>query len=313
MSSFAVYAGMDIARDQLDLCVPTPTARLQKSFPHDRRGHAALVRWLAGFPDVHVVCEATGGFERAAVDALQTADLPVSVINPRQVRDFARAQGLLAKTDRLDAGVLADYGAAMHPETTPVRSNAHRQLEAWIDRRRQISDLLQMERCRLRQADAPDLRRVIRSLIRSLEAQLDHIEARLRKLVEELPELDRIVQRLCQIKGIAFLSALSLLISLPELGRINRREIAALVGVAPLNCDSGRFHGRRRVWGGRAHVRRLLYMVALVAARYNPTFREFYRRLRAAGKPGKLALVALMRKIIVHLNTLMKTENLTIA
>jgi transposase len=310
MSSSVVYAGMDISRDQLDLNVPFQGRRHQKSFAHDRRGHAALVRWLAQFTSIHVVCEATGGFERSVMDALHAAQIPVSLTNPRQVRDFARAQGRLAKTDRLDAAVLADYGAAVRPDPTPARSLAHRELEAWIDRRRQISDLLQMERCRLRQADAPPLRRTIRSLIRSLETQLRNIEACLRKLVEELPELNRIVQRLCQVKGIAFISALGLIASLPELGRLNRREVAALSGLAPLNRDSGCFRGRRATWGGRADVRRILYMVALVAARRNPMFMAFYQRLRAAGKPGKLALVALMRKMVVYLNAILKSEQL---
>ena len=310
MSSAIVYTGMDISRDRLDLNVPTQNHRLQKAFPNDRQGHAALVRWLPRFGTVQIICEATGGYERSVVQALHAAAIPVSVVNPRQVRDFARAQGRLAKTDRLDARVLADYGAAVQPKLTPMRTEAHHQLEAWMNRRHQLSDMLLMERCRLRQAEQPVLRRAIRSTIRSLENQLHQIETTLKKLLNELPDLKRVVQRLCQVKGIALVSALGLLASLPELGQLNRREAAALAGVAPLNRDSGFFRGRRTVWGGRPHVRRVLYMVALVAARYNPPFVAFYQRLRQAGKPGKLALVAVMRKMIVYLNAILKTEQL---
>jgi transposase len=310
MSSSIVYAGMDIARDQLDLHMPGPSGRYSKSFANDHRGHAALVRWSAGLPGLHIICEATGGYERAVVDALQLAQVPVSVINPRQVRDFARSQGRLAKTDRLDAQVLADYGRAVRPEATAPRSKTERELEAWIDRRRQLSEMLQMERCRLRQTTHAAVRRSIRATIRSFEKQVQSIEETLRVLVAQIPKLNHIVGRLCQVKGIAFISALSLLAGLPELGRLNRRQAAALAGVAPLNRDSGRFRGRRAVWGGRSHVRRVLYMVALVAARRNPTFTTFYQRLRAAGKPGKLALVAVMRKMVVYLNAILKTEQL---
>ncbi len=310
MPSSTVYVGMDISSDRLDLNVPDQGRCLQKPFANDRRGHAALVRWLTGFHGVLVVCEATGGYERAVVQALQAASIAVCVVNPRQVRDFARAQGRLAKTDRLDARVLADYGTAIHPLPTPARSEAHRQLEAWMDRRRQLSDMLQMERCRLRQADHPALRRAIRGSIRSLESELRRLEATLRKLLTELPDLNRVVQRLCQVKSIGLISALGLLASLPELGHLNRRQAAALAGLAPLNRDSGTFRGRRVIWGGRSHVRRVLYMVALVAARRNSRFATFYQRLRAAGKPGKVALVALMRKMIVYLNAILKSEQL---
>lgn len=313
MSSSLVYAGMDISRDRLDLNVPTSGRCLQKSFANNLRGHASLVRWLTKLGNFHVVCEATGGFERAVAQAFHAASIPVSVVNPRQVRHFARAQGRLAKTDRLDARVLTDYGAAVKPPATPERPEVHRQIVAWIDRRCQLVDLIQMERCRLRQAEHSDIQRAIRSVIRSLETQRKQIESTLKKLMLDAPDFAAAVQRLCQVKGVGFISAVGLLAALPELGRINRREVAALAGVAPLNQDSGAFRGRRAIWGGRPQVRRMLYMVALVAAHHNPSFSVFYSRLRKANKPAKVALVAVMRKMIVYLNAILKSEKLALS
>ena len=307
MSVQTVHIGMDISKDTLDL--HDPNRNQTKQFAHDRRGHASLVRWLSG-QTVHVVCEATGKYERSVVDALQAAAIPVSVINPRQVRDFAKSQGRLAKTDRLDAKVLSDYGAAIKPSPTPPRSKEHRQLEEWIARRVQIVDMLQMERCRLRQTTDGALRKTIRSLIRSMEIQVRHAEEALAKLVDLVPILATAVQKLCEVKGVGVISALSILASMPELGQLNRRQVAALAGVAPFNCDSGAFRGRRSIWGGRDGAKRALYMVALVAARRNPALSEFYKRLRNAGKPGKVALVAVMRKVIIQLNGIMKIHQL---
>lgn len=309
MNDSPVYAGMDIASDRLDLCFPArKQGPEQRSFTNDRRGHTSLTRWLAKGPRVHVVCEASGGYERAVVDALQAADIPVSVVNPRQIRDFARAQGRLAKTDSLDAKVMADYGVAMKPKTTPVRSRSHREIEALLDRRRQLVDMLQMERCRLRQANQATVRKAIRGMIKALETQRDKIEVLLKQVLEQLPELGRSVELMCQVKGVGVLSALSLMTYLPELGQINRRQVAALAGVAPFNRDSGKFRGRRSISGGRVKVRGVLYMVALVAMRHNPRFRDFYQRLRAAGKSGKVALTAVMRKMVIYLNAILKSE-----
>jgi transposase len=308
MTAALVYIGMDISSTQLD--IHSPAIKQQKSFANDRRGHASLVRWLSSNGPVQIICEATGGYERSVVDVLQSSAIPVSVVNPRQVRDFARAQGRLAKTDRLDAKVLSDYGLAVKPMVTPPRSKAHRQVEAWVQRRRQLVDMLQMERCRLKQAPDAPLRNHIRSSIRTHETQIARAEKILAELINQVPELAAAVQRLCQVKGVAMISALSLLAAMPELGRLNRNQAAALAGVAPFNRDSGTLRGRRTIWGGRATAKTTLYMVALVAARYNPMFRVFYKRLRSKGKPGKVALVAVMRKMIVYLNAILKTDNL---
>jgi transposase len=260
-----------------------------------------------------VICEATGGYERAVVDVLQAEGISVSVINPRQIRDHARSKGLLAKTDRLDAQVLADYGSTIQPAPSSPRPQAVRQLEAVIHRRRQIGEMIQMEKCRLQQTQDPLIRKTIQSLIRSMELQQRKLEASLGDVLSEYPQLDRIVKRLCQVKGIGLISAMTILASMPELGRLNRREAAALAGVAPFNQDSGKRRGRRVVWGGRAHLRKALYMVALVASRYNPRFSTFYEHLRNNGKPGKVALTALMRKVIVYLNAIIKEEGLALS
>lgn len=305
MTTQTVYIGLDIAKDSLDIHDPQhkPT-----SFTNDPRGHAKLVRHCSG-RTVHIICESTGPYHRKVVEALQEARIPVSVMNPRHVRDFARAKGQLAKTDKIDARILADFGMAMRPEPTASRSASHREIEAWIHHRRQVVDFIQAEKCRLQQATHNAIRRAILRHIKALNAELAKIEETLNELIQACPDIHQAVTRLCQVKGIAMVSAISILAAMPELGRLNRREAAALAGVAPYNRDSGHFRGKRCVWGGREHLKRVLYMVALVAARYHPRLSVFYKRLRQAGKPGKVALVAVMRKMIIMLNAIMKSPN----
>ena len=310
MNQCTVYVGIDISRDRLDLYVPSSPNGQTRCFANQPQGYAALIRWLRQWPQAQIVCEATGGFERGVIDALHAAERLVSVVNPRQVRDFARAQGRLAKTDRLDAEVLSAYGLAMKPRLSSPRTPVHREIEALLDRRRQLVELIRTERCRLHQAHQPAVRKDIRSLLRVFEARKKKLEASLQTLVAADAQLQQTVHRLCEIKGIGWLSAISLLSYMPELGHVNRREIAALAGLAPFNRDSGTFRGRRCISGGRAQVRQVLYMVALVAVRHHPGFRSFYTRLREAGKPGKLALTATMRKILIHLNALLKSPHL---
>ncbi len=305
MNETCVYMGVDISKDSLDLW---GSSGRPGKYVNNKTGCRTLVCRLKKIERVHVTCEATGGYERMLVDALQAAGIDVSLVNPRQVRDFARAQGRLAKTDRLDAQVLAEYGEAMRPKVTPPRSKAHRQIEEVVQRRRQLVDMLQMERCRLRQTADPAMRKSIKGLVRILETQIKNAERRMRQLMEDVPALKQAVTRLCEIKGIGMISALSLLAFMPELGSLNRAQAAALAGVAPFNRDSGTFRGRRIIWGGRAAVRATLYMVALVASRRNPLFSEFYQQLRKRGKQAKVALVAVMRKMIIYINSIMKEE-----
>lgn len=307
MNTQTVYIGVDVSKDTLDL--HDPQQKATQTYANDRRGHTNLVRWCSG-RSIHVVCEATGPYHRAVVDALQAAGIPVSVVNPRQVRDFAKSRNILAKTDRIDAHVLSLFGEANQPATTQPRSAEQRLLEEWITRRRQLIDMIQAEQCRLKQAAEKAIKKAINSTLRSLKNQMEQVEKMINKLVDEIPDLAEAVKKLCEIKGVGRISAISLLADLPELGHLNRRQVAALAGVAPYNRDSGTLRGKRSVWGGRQNPKRVLYMVALVAARHNPTLSVFYKRLRAQGKSGKVALVAVMRKMIIYINSIMKSLKL---
>jgi transposase len=302
MSESLVYVGMDVAKATLDLhalSTPRPQAR---QFASDCAGHRALLRWLARLGWVQVVCEASGGYERAAVAALQAAWRIVSVVNPRQVRDFARAQGRLAKTDRIDAIVLADYGRCLQSSATAAPSVGQQQLAELIARRHQLQRLRAAESHRLEHLRHPALRRQLQRHLVALNRQLEQLDAWLSELVRTEPTLAQKVARLCLVSGVGRTTALVLLATLPELSTLNRREAAALAGVAPFNRDSGPRCGVRGIGGGRAVARQALYMAALLAAFRHPRLCPFYYRPVAAGKPPKVALVAVMRKLIILLN-----------
>jgi transposase len=304
-----VYVGMDIAKATLDLhALSTPPQTRQ--FANSPAGHRRLVRWLRGLGAVHVVCEASGGYERPVVLALQQAPLAVSVVNPRQVRDFARAQGRLAKTDQLDAHVLAEFGQRLEPAATPALSVAQRQLAELVARRQQVQQLRSAEHNRLEHTTHPAVRRQLRCHLRALERQREQLDAWISELVQAEPSLAYKVARLCAVVGVGRITAVVLLATMPELGALNRGQAAALVGVAPFNRDSGPRRGHRLIGGGRAVARQALYMAALVAAFTNPRFQVFYQRLIAAGKAPKVALVAVMRKLIILLNQLLKNPQL---
>jgi transposase len=299
------FLGIDIAQATLDLhaiggVVPTPVA-------NDAAGHAQLVAVLTPLAPSLIVCEATGGHERALVTALATAGLPIVVVNPRQVRDFARATGQLAKTDRLDAAILARFAQQVQPAVRPLPSEAQQQLQALVLRRRQLIEMLGQETNRLRLA-RPEVRRRLQAHVRWLAREVDQADGALQAALEASPVWQVQEDLLRSVPGIGPVVARTLLALLPELGQLDGRQIAALVGVAPLNRDSGQHRGRRQVWGGRAPVRAALYMAALVASRRNPVLRAFYQRLRTAGKPPKVALVACMRKLLVIANALLKSQ-----
>jgi len=310
MSEPLVYVGMDVAKATLDLHVPIGSRPRCRQFANTATGCRALVAWLQGLGSVQVVCEATGGYERAVVAALQSAGVAVSVVNARQVRDFARATGRLAKTDRIDAAVLAEYGAGVHPSVTPTPSVGQRQLAELVSRRQQVQQLRAAEHNRLEHLQHPALRRQLQRHLAVLDRQLEQLELWLRELVQAEPMLAQKVARLCLVVGVGSTTATVLLALVPELGTLNRRQAAALVGVAPFNRDSGPRRGRRVIAGGRAAARRALYMAALVAAFRNPRLRVFYQRLVGAGKPAKVALVAVMRKLIILLNRLLQDPTL---
>jgi len=272
---------------------------------HDEAGLSALVVRLRALAPTLIVLEATGGLEVALAGALATAGLPVAVVNPRQVRDFARSTGTLAKTDRLDAQLLAQFADAVRPDPRPLPDAQAQELTALLQRRRQLVEMLTAEKNRLTFA-ARRIRPQLQAHIEWLHKQLAQFDDDLRQLVRASPLWREKDDLLRSAPGVGPVLSTTLLAALPELGRLTRQQIAALVGVAPLNRDSGTLRGRRTVWGGRAHVRAVLYMSTLVATRHNPVVAAFYRRLRAAGKAPKLALTACMRKLLTILNAMLK-------
>lgn len=298
------FIGIDVAKATLDYaCRPSGETG---TVPNDEPGIRALVAHLHGHHPTLLVLEATGGYEAAVVAALATAGLPVVVANPRQVRDFAKAIGQLAKTDAIDAHVLALFAERVRPAPRPLPDHAAQALDALLTRRRQLVEMLVAERNRLLVA-RPAVRRDLQQHIRYLERRLREADDDLHTAVKASP-LWRVKDDLLQsVPGVGRVVSLTLLAELPELGRLSSKEIAALVGVAPLARDSGTLRGKRLVYGGRASVRAVLYMAALVASKCNPVIRAFYQRLRAAGKPAKVALTACMRKLLVILNAMARS------
>jgi transposase len=297
-----IYTGLDIAKLNLQLHL---AGRLH-DLPNTAAGHRRLLKLIAAQPGVHVVCEATGGYERDVVAALHEATVLVSVLNPARIRHFARATGQRAKTDQIDAAVLSAYGQALHPKPTAPRTELEQQLAELVRRRVQVLEILVAQRQQAQRLTVPALRRQAQSLVRRLERDLAQIEEQLKALRTQAATLDERVQKLEAITGVGTITALSVLAELPELGTLNRRQAAALAGLAPHPRESGQWHGRRSIGGGRAPVRRALYMAALVAAHTNRQLKTFYQRLRAAGKPAKVALTAVMRKLIVLMNHVLK-------
>ena len=300
-----IHTGLDIAKLNLQLHL---AGRIH-DLPNTAAGHRRLLKLLTLHPGAHVVCEATGGYERDLVAALHEAKVPVSVLNPARVRNFARAQGQRAKTDDIDAAVLTAYGQALQPKPTAPRSEQEQHLTELVRRRVQVLEILVAQRLQSEHLTLPTLRRQAQSLVRRLEREVKLIEAQLQVLRTQAARLDARVQKLEAITGVGTITALGVLAELPELGTLNRRQAAALAGLAPHPRESGQWHGRRTIGGGRAPVRRALYMAALVAAHTNRQLKEFYQRLRAAGKPAKVALTAVMRKLIVLMNHILKNPN----
>lgn len=305
MTATPVFVGIDVSKDRLDVALrPTPD---RWAVANDQSGIACLVACLRHQAPTLIVLEATGGLEIPLTSELAAAGLPVVVVNPRQVRDFAKATGRLAKTDTLDASVLAQFAEAVRPALRPLPDAETQALSALLTRRRQLIEMLTAEKNRLGTAPTP-VRKGIRAYITWLEGRLAELDEELAHTIRESPlwrDKDDLLQ---STPGVGPVLARTLLAGLPELGTLTRQQIAALVGVAPLNRDSGAFRGKRRVWGGRAHVRAALYMSALVATRFNPVIRVFYQRLCAAGKAKKVALTACMRKLLTILNAMLKHQ-----
>ncbi len=306
MEAASVVIGIDVSKDALAIAV-YPTGAEWTTATTDS-AIAGLVTQLTALGPTLVVLEATGGYETAIAAACASGGVPVAVVNPRQVRAFAHAWGRTAKTDAIDATVLALFGAKMQPVPRPLPDAATQALAALVARRRQLLEMLGAEQRRLAQATTTVIRRDLRNHIRWLERRVQDVDHDIDQAIQSSP-LWRVQENLLRtVPGVGPTTARTLLAELPELGRLDRRTIAALAGVAPFNRDSGRWRGRRSIAGGRASVRTSLYMAALVASRYNPVLRAFYQRLRALGKAPKTALVAVMRKLLTMLNAMLKHQ-----
>jgi len=299
-----IYVGIDVAKDRLDVHVrPSGEAF---AVARDGEGLAALTARLSALGPVLVVLEATGGFEVTVASALAAAHLPLAVVNPRQIRDFARATGRLAKTDALDAEAIARFGEAVKPEPRPVPDEQARALGELVARRRQIVEMMVAERNRRRQLTH---RRVVKGLERHLAAlqkELTEIEREIGDSIRGTPAWRENEDLLTGVQGVAGITAFTIIAELPELGTVGHRQITALVGLAPFNRDSGTLRGQRRIRGGRVAVRNALYMATLSAMRFNPVIKAFYDRLRAKGKPAKKAIVACMHKLLIILNAIIR-------
>lgn len=303
MSALFDHLGVDVSKANLDCRLGTT----YRQFTNHPKGFALLIGWIKKTePTPRVICEATGPYHRQLVLALQREGISVCVINPRQVRDYAKSQGLLAKTDKIDALVLADYGNRFQPRVADILTETQVKLEAAVERRDQLIGLITVENNRLQQTHPLAIVSSIKKVLRYLQKQKVDIQTQIQKLVAADPALQRKVSCLTQVIGVGQLTATSLLSSIPELGTLSRQQVAALAGLAPRNRDSGTFKGKRMIGGGRPKARRSLYMSALVASRANPVIKPFCERLRAQGKPFKVALTASMRKLLIHLNSLLK-------
>ncbi len=305
MSKEAVYVGIDVSLAHLDVGV-SPHGDVWQ-VPNDLEGYSTLRDRLTTLSPTLVVMEATGGIEAAVAGELATAEMPVAVVNPRQVRDFARSTGRLAKTDAIDAVMLARFGEAVKPEVRPLPGEDEQELRGLVARRRQIVGMITSERNRLPKATRR-VRFQIEEHIAWLEGKLGGLNEEIDRFIQSSPLWRAKDDLLESVPGVGPVASSVLLAQLPELGTLNRRQIASLVGVAPHNRDSGRFQGKRTVWGGRASVRAALYMATLVATRFNPVIKAFYTRLCEAGKPKKVALTASMRKLLTILNVIVRDQ-----
>jgi transposase len=299
------FVGIDVAKDRLDVAVIP--ADENASIDYSEAEVAALIKRLKKLDATLIVIEATGGYEMELVAALAAKALPVTVVNPRQVRDFARATGTLAKTDRIDARVLAQFAEAIQPEVRQLKDNQARELDALILRRRQLIDMLVAEKNRLNRSDQ-SVRKDIQAHITWLKKRLKDTDDHIDDFIKSSPVWRATDELIQSIPGVGRVLSFTLLARLPELGRLDRRQIAMLVGVAPLNRDSGLYRGRRCIWGGRKDVRNVLHMTTLAAVQFNPVLTDYYERLCKAGKPKKVALTATMRKLLVIINAMVRNH-----
>lgn len=305
LESKYTWIGIDVSKDKLD--VYNRETKDLSEFSNDEEGIEALMGALSSHPQLAIICEATGGYEATMALELHRQGLRVSVVNPRPVRDFAKAMGSLAKTDALDAQMLAHYGSVKQPPATVFATETEQQLKDWITRRQQLVEILSAEKNRRAQLKGV-LRDEVNAHIDWLNERIEHLNEKIKTLSESNAQWQQRKALLQSPKGIGPVVSSGLLVLLPELGQLNRRQIAKLVGLAPFNRDSGRQRGKRKIWGGRASVRCLLYMATLCAIRFNPPIRAHYEHLIARGKLKKVAIVACMRKFLICLNAMVRTN-----
>jgi len=297
--------GIDVAKDWLDVAVLGE--KRTRKFASTKKGIRDLVRWMGQFQPTLIVVEASGGYEEALVLALFEAGLPVALVSPQRVRQYARAKGQLAKTDPLDARLLAEYGKAIQPRLFVGKSEERKQLSALVGRRNQLNAMLQAEKNRLRMHSGA-IRSSLEKVITCLTAQLKQMDQEIRTLLQQNTDLQTQEKLLRTAKSIGAVTAATLLADLPELGQLDRQEVAALVGVAPMNSDTGKKRGYRKTKGGRPDVRRTLYMATLTGIRYNPVLKPHYEQLRKRGKEKKVAITACMRKMLTILNAMLRDQ-----
>jgi transposase len=307
MKSSVVQVGIDVAKADLQVATSTQNVR----YLNTPAGHRQLLAWLRTLGVVHVVLEATGGYENQLLAALHAGAIAVSRVNPRQVRDFAKASGRLAKTDKIDATVLADFASALPPRRTLPPDPAVAQLVAWVRTRGQLLAQVTALHNQLEHLEDRVARGCLLELVRACEVRIDRLEKRIAELISSHPLLAARRQKLVAVQGVGLTTAALLLAELPELGTFSKTEVAAIAGLAPRNRDSGQFRGQRHAGGGRAAVRTGLWMPTLVAVQHNPVLKAHYQQLRAKGKPAKVALVACARKLLIYLNGLLKNPQLS--
>ena len=300
-----IFVGIDVCKAQLDVAIRPSEQTL--SVTNDKAGIKTLVRHFKKLRPTLVVLESTGGLERQIMTALIGAEIPVVMTNPRQVRDFAKSTGQLAKTDRIDAAVLAHYAEAIRPKPRPLPDELTLELRALTARRRQVIDMIVAEKNRLATASRAIKKRITAHIV-YLEQELDDADQDLDRFIEKNPVWKENQEILCSTPSIGPVSSRTLIAELPELGTLGRKQISALVGLAPFPRDSGTLKGRRTIWGGRASVRSALFMATLAATRFNPVIRAFYKRLKATGKVPKVCLIACMHKLLIILNAMLKNK-----
>lgn len=307
--TYTQFIGIDVAKTKVD--VAQWGSQTVQTYPNDIEGRAKLLQWLAELGAAKqslIVVEATGGLEQALISELLVVEYPVAKINPKRARDFARALGQLAKTDKIDALLLARFAQTIQPEVYPLKDAQQLDLSAHITRRRQLIQMIVSEKNRFSSAVA-SMRPRIEKHLKWLDTALADIEQAIDGFINDHSDWKDNQQRLTLITGVGRVTSMTMIAELPELGSLKSKQITALVGLAPFNRDSGSMRGRRMIWGGRAAVRRALYMAAVSAMRWNPVIRTFYQRLRDAGKPFKVAITACMRKLLIIMNAIIRDKS----